>query len=111
VAIIGDRRKYLSALVVPAFPELEKWAKKNSGPFASRNDLIKNREVNKLIETEILNHTKEYARVEQVRMFRLLNAEWTQDSGELTPSQKVKRRVVEQKYAAEIESMYPAEAD
>ena len=111
VAIIGDRRKYLSALIVPAFPEIEKWAKKNEVEFFSHADLINNKKVNDMISEEVSKYMKQFARVEQIRKFRLLDAEWTQDSGELTPSQKVKRRVVEEKYAVEIESMYPPESD
>ena len=65
----------------------------------------------KLIAGEIEKYTKQYARVEQIRKFKLLDAEWTQETGELTPTQKVKRRIVESKYAKEIESLYPADAD
>jgi len=60
-----------------------------------------------LIGKELDTYTKQFARVEQIRKFRLLNAEWTQATDELTPTLKVKRRVIEKKYAAEIESMYP----
>ncbi|MCX7678548.1 MAG: long-chain fatty acid--CoA ligase [Spirochaetes bacterium] len=109
IAVIGDKRKYLSALVIPAFDELEKWAKKKGIQFSSRKELIKNQEVIDLIGSEIEKHTKQFSRVEQIRKFTLLDAEWTQASGELTPTLKVKRRVIEQKYAAEIESMYPKE--
>ncbi len=111
VGVIGDRRKYLSALIIPAFEALEKWAKRSGISFASHKDLIDNSEVNKLIAGEIEKYTKQYARVEQIRKFKLLDAEWTQQTGELTPTQKVKRRIVESKYAKEIESMYPADAD
>lgn len=111
VAIIGDRRKYLAALIIPAFEAVGKWAKKESIEFSGHADLIKNDKVVKLIEAEIEKYTKHYARVEQIRRFRLLDAEWTQQTGELTPTQKIKRRVVEAKYANEIEAMYPADAD
>lgn len=111
VAVIGDRRKYLSALVIPAFESLKKWAKKNNIEFASNNDLIEKDEVNKLIASEIDKYTKQYSRVEQIRKFKLLEAEWTQQTGELTPTQKVKRRIIEAKYGKEIESMYPAGVD
>jgi long-chain acyl-CoA synthetase len=110
VAIIGDNRKYLAALIVPAFEELTKWAKKNALSATGREDLLRNDAIMQLFEEEIARYTKHYARVEQIRKFRLLDAEWTQESGELTPSQKVKRRVINEKYAAEIESMYPPEA-
>ncbi len=109
VAIIGDKKKYLSALVIPAFEELKKWAKKNQISFSSNNDLIKNPAVVKLIEGEIAEYTREYGRVEQIKKFRLLDAEWTQATGELTPTLKVKRKIIAEKYAKEIDSMYVGE--
>jgi long-chain acyl-CoA synthetase len=109
LAVIGDNRKYLSALIVPSFATLEAWAKEKNIPFSSRQDLIKNPEVYKLYEHEIEEHMKDYARVEQIRKFVLLEKEWSQDTSELTPTMKVKRKVINQKYAKEIESLYPPE--
>jgi long-chain acyl-CoA synthetase len=60
-----------------------------------------------MIAEEISKNMKHYARVEQIRNFKLLDADWSQETGELTPSLKVKRKVVEEKYSAEIEGMYP----
>ncbi|PKL35756.1 MAG: long-chain fatty acid--CoA ligase [Spirochaetae bacterium HGW-Spirochaetae-1] len=111
VAVIGDRRKYLSALIVPTFDEIKKWAKKNEITFASNEDLMNNEKVNELVAGEINKFTSKFSRVEQIRKFKLLDAEWTQDGGELTPSQKVKRRVVESKYAKEIEGLYPPDME
>ncbi|HOS41190.1 MAG TPA: long-chain fatty acid--CoA ligase, partial [Spirochaetota bacterium] len=71
-----------------------------------RADLIANEKVQALIRAEIDKYTAQYARVEQIRKFTLLETEWTQDTGELTPTQKVKRKVVNEKYAKEIEAMY-----
>ena len=107
VAVIGDNRKYLSALIVPAFKELESWAKANNITYANRSELIANEQVNKLYEAELAQCTKDYARVEQIRKFRLLEHEWSQETDELTPTLKIKRRVINQKYAREIETMYP----
>ena len=109
VAVIGDNRKYLSALIVPAFETLENWAKDQGIQFKDRKDLISNEKVIRLFETEIEDKTKDFARVEQIRKFKLLDAEWSQETGELTPTMKLKRRVINQKYAEEIESMYPPE--
>ena len=109
VAVIGDNRKYLSALIVPAFETLENWAKDQGIQFKDRKDLISNEKVIRLFETEIEDKTKDFARVEQIKKFKLLDAEWSQETGELTPTMKLKRRVINQKYAEEIESMYPPE--
>lgn len=107
VAIIGDKRKYLSALIIPAFDTLESWAKSHNINYTDINDLIKNEQVIKHYEEEISKYTKVFSRVEQIRKFTLLKAEWTQETEELTPSLKVKRRVINEKYAKEIEAMYP----
>jgi len=109
VAIIGDNKKYLSALIVPAFESLESWARENNVSFDGRKDLISNNEIIKLFEQEIESNTKDYARVEQIRKFTLLETEWSQDTGELTPTMKLKRRIINQKYAPQIDSMYPPE--
>jgi long-chain acyl-CoA synthetase len=109
VATIGDNRKYLSALIVPAFAALESWAKEKGITFAGRGDLIKNPDVLKLYEQEIEAQMKDYARVEQIRKFQLLEKEWSQDTGEMTPTLKLKRKVIQKKYEPEIEAMYPKE--
>jgi long-chain acyl-CoA synthetase len=108
-AVIGDNRKYLSALIVPAFATLESWAKEKNIPFSNRQDLIKNPEINKLYEREIEAQLKDYGRVEQIRKFALLESEWSQDGGEMTPTMKLKRKVIRQKYEKEIETLYPPE--
>ncbi|HPR02502.1 MAG TPA: long-chain fatty acid--CoA ligase [Deltaproteobacteria bacterium] len=109
VAIIGDNRKYLSALIVPSYATLEAWAKENNIAFTGRKDLISKPEVQKLYEKELEDHMKDYARVEQIRKFTLLETEWSQDTGEMTPTMKVKRKVINQKYGPIIEAMYPPE--
>ena len=109
VAVIGDNRKYLSALIVPSYASLEAWAKDNNITFTSRKDLVSKPEIQKLYETELVEYMKDYARVEQIRKFTLLESEWSQDTGELTPTMKVKRKVINQKYGSHIEAMYPPE--
>ena len=111
VAVIGDNRKYLSALVVPAFSELESWAKEQGLNFSSRAELINDPKVNELYASEIESHMKDYARVEQIRKFTLLDKEWSQETDELTPTLKLKRRVINEKYKDIIEKMYPASSD
>jgi long-chain acyl-CoA synthetase len=109
VAIIGEKRKYLSALIVPAFGELQAWAKNNNIDHADHEALVKNTAVRNLFETEIARCTKDLGQVEQIRQFTLLGSEWSQETGELTPTLKIKRKVIDKKYAPLIELMYPSE--
>jgi long-chain acyl-CoA synthetase len=109
VVVIGDNRKYLSALIVPSYASLETWAKNNNTTFTSRKDLISKPDVRKLFEDEIGQCLKDYSRVMQIRKFTLLETEWSQATGELTPTMKLKRNILNQKYSSQIESMYPPE--
>lgn len=108
-ALIGDNRKYLSALIVPCFETLENWAKENNIPSANRGDLMANPAVHKFYEEEIASRLVNYARAEQIRKFHLLDHEWSQKTGEMTPTLKLKRNVIQKKYGKEIEAMYPKE--
>jgi long-chain acyl-CoA synthetase len=105
-AVIGDNRNYLSCLIVPAFSDLESWAKGRNIPFSSRKDLLARPEVNTLFGEEIWKNTTQLGRVEQIRKFTLLDKEWTQDTDELTPTLKLKRKVIAEKFGKEIEAMY-----
>ncbi|MFY9114148.1 MAG: long-chain fatty acid--CoA ligase [Dethiobacteria bacterium] len=109
IAIIGDKRRFLSALVVPTFPELEAWAKQKGISFTDSSELLTNPQVLDLYRKEIDKHTAQFARVEQIRQFALIKAEWSQETGELTPTQKIKRKVISEKYGPQIEAMYNVE--
>jgi long-chain acyl-CoA synthetase len=109
VAIIGEKRKYLTSLIVPAFGELQAWAKNNNIDSSDRQALIKNEAVIKLFEEEIARCTKDLGQVEKIKKFTILPAEWSQETGELTPTLKIKRKIIDKKYAALIEAMYPPE--
>jgi len=106
IAVLGDNRKYLTALVVPAYPELEAWAGQNGITFSSKEDLVGNQRVKELIDGEINSKMKDFGRVEQIKKYRVLTGEWTQDGGELTPTLKLKRRVIARNYSTIIEEMY-----
>lgn len=106
IAIIGDHRKFLSALIVPEFDELKKWAKKHEVEYTTKKDLLKKDQIKDLIEKEIEKYSANFSRVEQVKKFTLMAKEWSQATEELTPSLKVKRKVINSKYAKEIENMY-----
>jgi long-chain acyl-CoA synthetase len=109
VVVIGDRRNFLSALIVPAFPALEERAKEDGIPFASREELVKRPEVVAIYERILRERSHELAGYEKIKRFTLLPRELTQEAGEVTPTLKVKRRVVEQRFSAAIDAMYSAE--
>jgi len=106
VSIIGDLRPYVTALIVPAFEPLEEYARKNGISFSSREELIQNPEIVKLYEKRIRENSKELARYETVKKFRLLSRLFTQENGEMTPTMKLRRNVIHQKYHDVIEEMY-----
>jgi long-chain acyl-CoA synthetase len=106
--VIGDKRKYVSALIVPDFERLRAWAKGQAIAAADKQELIEDKRVFDLIKAEVQRLTRELADYEKVKRVALLPKEFSIDGGELTPTLKVRRRVVEQKYRDQIESLYPA---
>lgn len=104
--LIGDRRKFISALIVPAFSELRLWAEKRGIAFSHNEDLIQNGKVLERYEKEVEKCMRQFSQAEKIKKFRLFPREWTQHTGELTPTLKIKRHVVEKKYETLIEEMY-----
>jgi long-chain acyl-CoA synthetase len=108
--IVGDKRKYVSALIVPDFERLRAWAKDQGIPASAKQELIADRRVVEMIKADVNRLTRELADYEKVKRIGLLAEEFSIDGGELTPTLKVKRRVVEEKYAELIESLYSSDA-
>lgn len=106
IAVVGDARPYITALVVPSFENLEDWAKKKNIPFSSREDLITKPEVLEFYKNIVDKRQQDLGQVEQIKKFTLLAEEFSQETGEITPTMKVKRKVVQEKYKEQIDSMY-----
>jgi long-chain acyl-CoA synthetase len=106
IVAIGDAKPFISALIVPDFAVLENWAKEKGILFASRAELINNPKTQRLFEERLAVYNEKFARVEQIKKFKLLEQSFSQEMGELTPTLKVKRKVVNQKYKALLEEMY-----
>lgn len=109
VAVIGDRRKFITALIVPNFPALEEWAAARGISCPDREALLAHPEVKAVYTRRIQRRSKDLAPFERVQRFALLPKEFSLDAGELTPTMKVKRKEVEARYAALIESLYTEE--
>ena len=108
--VIGDRRPYLVAIVMVDHENVENYAQEHAIPFSNYASLCRRPEIVGLIQGEIDRVNKGFARVEQVKKFRLLENKLTAEDEELTPTMKLKRKLVNEKYKALIESMYAERA-
>lgn len=106
IAVIADTRKFVSALIVPCFDSLEEYAKELNIKYKDRVELIKHHQVVEMIEKRVEELQKELAKFEQVKKFKLLPKAFSMEQGELTPTQKLRRKVISDKYQDEIEEMY-----
>ena len=104
--VIGDRRKFLAALLVPDFEALTTWTSGRGIGDDDRQALIGEQPVQELIAAEVARINQELAGYEQIVAWQLLPTEWTIESGELTPTQKVKRRIINKKYGDVIDELY-----
>ncbi len=104
--VIGDRRKYLTCLVMIDQENVEKFAQDGKIPFSDFASLCAAPDINALIKAEVEAVNKEFARVEQIKDFRLINVLLTAEDDELTATMKLKRGLVEKKHNALIEQMY-----
>lgn len=104
--VIGDKRPYLTCIIMIDQENVEKFAQDADIPFSNYASLTRALEVQELIQSEIDRVNKKFARVEQIKKFFLLDTQLTAEDEELTPTMKLKRKLVEQKYAPHIEAMY-----
>ena len=106
VVMIGNKRNFAAALVVPAFEPLEAWAKERGMTVGGREELVRRPEVLAHYQGLVSEMTADLAQFEKIKKIALVAREFTQESGELTPTLKVKRRVVEERYKPMIDAMY-----
>ncbi len=104
--VIGDKRPYLTAIIMIDQENVEKFAQDADVPFGNYASLTRSPEVQALIQGEIDRVNKKFARVEQIKKFFLLETQLSAEDEELTPTMKLKRKLVEKKYAEQIEAMY-----
>jgi len=110
--IIGDKRKFPAVLLVPYFPLLEEWARQNQLPFTSREELVANQGIQALYHGIVSDLNRSLARFERIKKVIVIADEFTAENGLLTPSMKLRRRAVEERYRSQIEHLYKqAESD
>jgi len=109
-ALVGDKHKFACVLISPNFAILESWAKVKGVPFADRRDLVKQERVVARYQRIVNEVNATLAPYETIKRIAVVPDEWSIETDELTPSMKLKRRVVEKKYAAELAAFYQDEA-
>ncbi|MDW5290572.1 long-chain fatty acid--CoA ligase [Formosa sp. PL04] len=106
IAVIGDEQKYVTALAVPSFENLKKYALEHKINFKDVEDLITNNQIIALFEKRFEELQKEFSKFEKIKKFTLLPKEFTIETGEITATLKLKRKVIQNKYKALIDKMY-----
>ncbi len=106
VMIIGAEQKFVGALIVPSFANLKEWMRTKNIPFTTNADALNNPKILQLYKDLVESFNNFFNHVEQVKKFELMPDEWTIETGELTPTLKLKRKVIMEKYKGTIESIY-----
>jgi len=104
--VVGEGRKFPSALIVPSFEALKDWQANHEITTMDHKALIAHPEVIKLFQSEVARFNEEFGNWEQIKKFELVEAVWGIDTGELTPTLKLKRRVIKDKFKDLIERIY-----
>jgi long-chain acyl-CoA synthetase len=104
--VVGDKRKFACVLISPNFAALEEWARNNGISWASRADLITHAKVQGLYEELVERANEKLARFEKLKRVIVVPEEFTAENGVLTPTMKLRRRVVEERYRARIDEIY-----
>jgi long-chain acyl-CoA synthetase len=105
IVLIGDKQSVVTALVIPNKDKLKTWAESEGLKFSSDDELCQLPETKKKLKAEIETHSKALAEFEKIKKFAVLNTHFSVETGELTPTLKVKRKVILQKYAAEVSEL------
>lgn len=109
--VVGDRRKFAAVLISPHFPLLEEWAQANNIAFSTREALVKHPKVRALYEDIVAEVNSGLARFETLKKVLLVADEFTASDGSLTPTLKLRRRVIEERYRQQIDMLYEEARD
>ncbi len=110
IMVVGESRKFVSALIVPSYINLRHWAKVNAIEVpVDNNKLVENPKIRDLINAEVERLNKDFGKWEQIRKFALMGEEWTIERSELTPTLKVKRKTILEHNKLQIAALYETE--
>lgn len=106
IIVIGASRKFVSALIIPSFTNLQLWCKEHNIDYSSNEAIIKNNEVLNFYSKLVDEYNENFNHVEQIKKFELLDKEWNVENGELTPKLSLKRKIIEERYIENINRIY-----
>lgn len=104
--VVGENQKFAAALIVPNFDHLRQWCKEQGIAYKTDAEIVKNKEVMKAIRREVDTYNKHFGDYEQIKRFELMDHEWTIDEGEITPSLKIRRKVISEHYKDHIAKLF-----
>lgn len=106
--VVGDGHNFPAALIVPSFDGLREYCKRKDIPYTSDAEMVNKPEIKEKYQAEVDSYNKYFGKWEQIKRFTLLDKPWGIDSGELTPTMKLKRKIITQKYQRQIDEIYQA---
>jgi long-chain acyl-CoA synthetase len=109
IMVIGENQKFAAALIVPDFAHLRAWCGIKELPYTTDAEMVNLPRINKRFHKEVHKYNKFFGATEQIRSFELIGTEWTVDTGELTPSLKLKRKIICEKYKSVIGKIFDVE--
>ncbi|MBX7142677.1 MAG: long-chain fatty acid--CoA ligase [Chitinophagales bacterium] len=104
--VVGEGKKFVSALIVPSFPNLKSWCDRNNVRLSDNDDAVNNSKINELIQQVVNEKNQQFGHTDQIKKFKLIPEEWTVQGGQLTPTLKLKRKVIMERYKPIIDQMY-----
>ncbi|CAF3497735.1 unnamed protein product [Rotaria sp. Silwood2] len=102
----GDDKKFVSALIVPSFTQLSAFSKQHGLHFNNKQDMVADKKINELLYKEVKKYNHDFGHWEQIKKIVLLSEEWSVENGELTPTMKPKRKIINERYLKEIQHIY-----
>lgn len=106
IIVVGEKQKYPAALIVPAFDAVKEWCQQKSIEYSTHSEMVTHEAVLKKFNKEVERLNQDFAQFEKIKKFKILHEGWTIEGGELTPTLKLKRKVIHAKYNAHIEEFY-----
>ena len=104
--VVGENQKFAAALIVPNFENLKTWCEENHVPFSANAEIVKEKKVIDRYRKEVDTYNRFFGDFEKVKRFELVDREWTIDEGEITPSLKLRRKIIAEHYQELIDRMF-----